>query len=149
MSSENYYHSINEMSLYNWKECQSGDLRFVRLDVTNGNEIDDSKCWDEVYNSFIQKFGLSKKLNEYLRQKNNLTKKYKEFAISGDRFVLNEINTIKERISDLEKQTGGGSIDDAVFYVSKSFGNFINEKKVTVVQFYTAYNKLVEDGKKN
>lgn len=149
MSNESYYTNIDDMPLYNWRKCQEGHVTFVRLNIEIGDEKTDLQSWDLVYNSFITKFGLSDKLLNYLRKKNQLTKKLREFAISGDRFILNEINVLKTSIAEFEKQTEKNGIDDAVFYVSKSFGNFINEKTVTVSQFYTAYNKLVEDGKKN
>lgn len=148
MSSVNYYLNIDEMPLYNWRKCQEGDITFVRLNTENGTKKTDLEAWDIVYNSFITKFGLSPKLLNYLRKKNQLTKKLKEYAISGDRFILNEINVLKSAVEDFEKQTGKSGLDDAVYYVSKSFGNFIDEKKVTVAQFYTAYYKLIEDGKK-
>lgn len=149
MSSVNYYLNIDEMPLYNWRKCQEGEVTFVRLNPEDGMEKTDLEAWDIVYNSFITKFGLSPKLLNYLRKKNQLTKKLKEYAISGDRFILNEINVLKSAVEDFEKQTGRSGLDDAVYYVSKSFGNFIDEKKVTVTQFYTAYYKLIEDGKKN
>ena len=139
MSSVNYYLNIDEMPLYNWRKCQEGEVTFVRLNPENGNKKTDLEAWDIVYNSFITKFGLSPKLLNYLRKKNQLTKKLKEYAISGDRFILNEINVLKSAVEEFEKQTGKSGLDDAVFYVSKSFGNFIDEKKVTVTQFYTAY----------
>lgn len=144
---KNYYSDIKDFPLYNWRECQAGKLNFARKKMSVGNEDMDSESWDAIYDSYIKVFGLGKELQTYLRKVDQVTRMLLEYAETGDRFLMNEINLIQSEIDQLNvEKKGGSSLDVAVVNMSKWMGGgFIEERKVTVSQFYTAYNEMLKD----
>ena len=153
-----YYLDIEDMPIYNWKKCRNGQLEYTRIDLSKGNEAKDSKAWEAVYDTYIKAFGFGKEFNNYLKLQQRRIRKLREFAINGDRFIWNEIEQLNNELRSIQKKFDGkDSIDDSIIYVSKWMGGMIDEKKVTVKQFYTAQMKMIEEyeqknmqnGKKN
>lgn len=148
-----YYTSIDDMPLYNWRKCTGGDKKYARIDMNVGDEAQDIEAWRLVYDSYINVFGLSKKFKEYITKKNAYIRALQKYAISGDNFDKNDVNVLRDELDKMELDFSGdrdSSLDDVVVYVSKWLGGgFIDEKKTTVRQFYTAYNKMIEHGKEN
>lgn len=147
-----YYNSLDEFPLFNWKHCVKGDVSFSRVNLENGNEKKDIEAFNNLYNEYLQTFGVPKDALHYYVLVGKLTRLYKEYAISGDEFIFNEIELTLEEIELLDKKDDKSTtIDDIIVYVSKWLGGgFINEKTTTVKQFYTAYHKMIEDyGKKD
>jgi hypothetical protein len=149
----NYYLDIDDLPLINWKKCQNGHLIYTRKNSDVGTEEQDIEAWEQIYNSYLKAFGLSKKFKVYLVKQAKFIRLLKEYAINGDDFLWNEIEIVKSEIDEVTKVfdvKGNSSIDEAVVYVSKWIGSFIDESKVTTKQFYTAYHKMIEEnGKEN
>ena len=149
----NYYDSIDDISMYNWRKCISGDKRYTRINIEIGDEKQDLEAWKRIYDTYLSVFGLSKQYKEYLSKQSAYIRALKKYAISGDNFDKNDVNVLRAELDKMENDFSGdgtSSLDDVLVYVSKWLGGgFINEKKTTVRQFYTAYNKMIENGKEN
>lgn len=148
-----YYDSIDEISMYNWRKCISGDKRYTRINIEIGDEKQDLDAWKRIYDTYLSLFGLSKQYKEYLSKQSAYIRALKKYAISGDDFDKNDVNVLRAELDKMERDfsgDGSSSLDDVIVYVSKWLGGgFIDEKKTTVRQFYTAYNKMIEHGKEN
>jgi hypothetical protein len=149
---KNYFTDIDDFSISNWKKCQEGKFEYTRKNIEKGDAKQDIEAWELIYSSYIDFFGFSKKFENYLMLQKQYIEKLKEYAIDGDRFIWNEINSLKSEMDAIVSEIGGkpDTLDSAIIHVSKWMGGgFINEKKTTVKQFYSAYDKMIEDGKKN
>lgn len=136
MSERGYFNSIDDILLYNWRKCVAGELKYVRTALNAGNEKKDAEAWEKVYDSYLAEFGLGKEYEQYLTLKKELILKNCEFAISGDRFVLNRIEILEHEIDLLMQKKGETDLDTAIIYVSKWFGSMINDKEITAKMFF-------------
>lgn len=141
MSKNNYYNSIDDLLLYNWRHCLKGDIVYVRLDLSKGNEKDDILYWEKIYDSYLKEFGLGKDYEYYLELKLELAQKQCEFVLTGVRFLLNRIEVLEVLIHELMTRNTGGDLDTLIIYVSKWMGQIINDKTITTKMFL----KMVEE----
>ena len=54
-----YYETLDELPLYNWIECQRGEIKFVRKG-DSGTSEQDEMVWMDIYDEYIKQFGLGK-----------------------------------------------------------------------------------------
>lgn len=144
-----YFLDIDEMPLYNWRKCKAGDYTYCRNGHGEHSEHGDKDAWEKVYNSYITRFGFTKKTKIYYEKLQLHTRLLIEYATTGDRFLLNEISVIESELAKFRSEKE--NFDEMVVHVSKYMGGgFINEKETTVLQYYTALNEMIESyGKKN
>lgn len=136
-----HYTHIKDLPLYNWRECQEGNLEFTRKG-DEGDALTDSQAWDEIYNSFLQKFDQGRKFRQYYEKQDQLTEAYAEYAKTGDRFLMNDINVLRDELESLKRNDNPYTFEDSVADVSKWMGSVIDETKTTVLQFYTLHKRM-------
>lgn len=136
MSEQNYYRSVDDIILYNWRMCLKGELNHVRIDLGKGNAKDDAKHWEIVYDSYLEEFGIGSDHEYYNDLVIELIQKRCEFIISGERFILNRIEVLEVLIDELMNKGGGSDMDTVIIYVSKWMGQFINERNITARMFF-------------
>lgn len=148
MSEKHYYSDIDEMPLYNWKKCRSGDLRYTRKDIEKGTNKEDQAYWEKTHDTYLEQFGLGSGFIRYLELAIELAEANCEFVISDDRFTLNRIRQLEKEIEDLmNKGDNAGGMDVAIVYISKWMSSMVNEREVTVKMFYTMLHEYEKEAK--
>jgi len=134
------------MPLFNWIQCNNGKLEFTRKNDTGTPEMD-VITWENIYNDYLKKFGLSE---TYKRMLNAMKKKAVlelDFVITGDRFKLTEIEIEETRLKGMLENGGKGmTIEESLIYISKWLGTWLNTKQITVREYF---NLLEQYGKAN
>jgi len=151
MQENNYYNSLDDIPFYNWKQCMSGNLKFVRIDLSKGNKEDDEKYWELLYDSYLLEFGLGTDFEIYYDLKIELAHLHCDFVIKDDNFILNRINVLNKKIDDILNKGEKNGQDKIIIYLSKWVGSMINEKETSVRTIYTMseeYNKEMNELKK-
>jgi len=137
------------MPIWNWNQVhETGDLKYLLitdnykgLDDHNSEEM--AECWMDLYQQYIDEFGINDQFKRYMEKKKQLCAKISEYIQTGDKFKMNKINIleldIKAMVNDKEPQRFG----EVVAGVEKFFGFQIDDKKLTVQKYYN-YLKYIE-----
>ena len=140
---ERYYESIDEMFLNAWIKCNNEDLRYTRRTLTEGTEEEDSKQWEKLQNQYLERFGLPKDYQKYLRLQVNKAKAQLEYVITGKRFELNKITAIDFKINALtNKNSEEISIQKMLNHLSKMQGYTLTQYNTTVSQYFELIDTL-------
>ena len=142
---QGYYREIDEIPLRNYRRALSGELQYTRKDLDHGNEEDDRKAWTLVYDDYLREFGLGDRFEQLLELQMELIEVNIELAETGDRFLVNRANQLTADINRIMERTDGGDLDDAIAYVSKWVGSFIDERTITAKQFFKLLDTVVKD----
>lgn len=147
MNIDGYYKSIDDLPLDNWIKCNGGELKYVRINIENGNAQQDERIWESIYNSYIKEFGLDKMYKKMLDSMKKRAELELDYVISQDRFKLTLINIEISRFELLLSNAGiGMSIQESLIHLSRWMGSFINTKNITTREYFTL---LKEYGKAN
>jgi len=147
LNTQNYYKSIDDLPLNNWIKCNEGDLTYVRIKKDEGTEENDTLMWENIYDSYIEEFGLDKMYKKMLDSMRKRAELELDYVITGDRFKLTLINMEITRLEQLMSNAGVGmSIPESLIHLSRWMGSFINTKKITTREYFTL---LKEYGKAN
>jgi hypothetical protein len=147
LNTQNYYKSIDDLPLNNWIKCNEGDLTYVRIKKDEGTEENDTLMWENIYDSYIEEFGLDKMYKKMLDSMRKRAELELDYVITGDRFKLTLINMEITRLEQLMSNAGVGmSIPESLIHLSRWMGSFINTKNITTREYFTL---LKEYGKAN
>jgi len=137
------------MPLYNWIECNNGNIQYVRIDVNKEDKTneEDSIIWGKLYDEYIHKFGLS---DMYLRLLKVMQKKALlelNYVTTKEKFKLTEIEIEEVKLKGMLTNNGNGlTINESLIHLSKWIGYHLNPKRITVIEYF---NILKEYGKEN
>jgi hypothetical protein len=134
------------MPLHNWIKCNEGETEFIRKENIKDEGIDEIK-WMEIYDQYIDKYGLS---DVYIRLLKVMQKKALielEFVKTNERFKLTEIEVQETKLKSMLANNGNGmSIDESLVHLSKWCGYRLNQMEISVVEYF---NILKQYGKAN
>jgi hypothetical protein len=143
---ERYYNSISELPLANWIQCNKGNIEFVRRGKS-GDSYNDAVIWGKIFDSYIERFGLSpllKRLYEVQKKKANYEC---EYIISRDDFKLTLISLEETKLQEMISNAGEGmDIQTTLVHLSKWLGYHLDENIITT-EYY--FNTLKQYGKEN
>ena len=137
------------MPLYNWIECNNGNIQYVRIDVNKEDKTneEDSIIWGKLYDEYIHQFGLS---DMYLRLLKVMQKKALlelNYVTTKEKFKLTEIEIEEVKLKGMLTNNGNGlTINESLIHLSKWIGYHLNPKRITVIEYF---NILKEYGKEN
>lgn len=138
---EKYYLKIDECPLKAWRKANEHDFTHLRKGK-QGNETDDFKAWELLYNDFIRVIGLTPEFEQYLqliKDKIEAIKQYLNSVKNGmrDRFLLNRINILDGQIQQFNQTGGKGlTIAEILPKLSKMQGYHIKETEITVLDYF-------------
>ena len=147
-----HYNNISEMPVYNWRMCNEGNPEYTRLDINKGTMQEDSAAWDSVYDSYITKFGLGKEYLRVLEIRKDVALLQCDLVITDDKFLNNKIKRLNRELDEILSKPVEGDVTSCVIHLSKWCGYRVNEKEVTVLEFYTMlqeYKKEIEAQKEH
>ena len=137
------------MPLFNWRKCIDGNLVYVRKESSlNGTQnAKDEQYWLILFDEYIQKYGLGKVYKKWIDIAAKKSILESDFVLTRNRFKLTEIEIQEHKLkSMLENKGEGTSIEKSLIHLSKWMGYRLNEKEVTVKEFF---DLMEEYGKAN
>ena len=141
------------LPVWNWNQVhETGDLKYLLITdnykgLEDHNTEEMSALWMDLYQQYIDEFGINDSFKRYMQKKQQLCAKISEYIQTGDKFKKNKINIleldIKAMVDDKEPQKFG----EVVAGVEKFFGFQIDPKVLTVQKYYN-YLKYIESNVK-
>ena len=131
-----YYETLDELPLYNWIECQRGEIKFVRKG-DSGTSEQDEMVWMDIYDEYIKEFGLGKlhiKMLEAMKKKALLQLEYVE---KRDAFQMTLIEMQITKLDGLLANKGSGiTIEQTLVHLSKWIGHWLNTKTLKAKEYF-------------
>lgn len=150
------YKSIEELPIYNFHKIMiTSDLSYLLKEEIKEKKfvkIHDQleKQWDNLYNEYLDHFGLSKNYKQIIDQETKICKLLIKRWLKNDRSMENiiEIEEIKlKELNQTKKKTSTFEEDIAIIEQHRKIG--LDPHKTSVKMFYT-YVKMIQDyGEKN
>ena len=139
-----YYTTIEDMPVYNWvKINEKNDLSFMLIGSTK--KIDNKKLregFEVLKDEYIDTFGISESYKKILEAKIEIAKLQIDMSLNNDNFLQNFIDM---RLSDIEQQlvkTENSSHLKTKMNLEKYLGFRINEKEISVKEYYSYLNEM-------
>jgi hypothetical protein len=149
---KNHFDSIHNLPVYNWFKCRDNqDLSYLLKDEskhgsTEGVDFEElHSVYLDIITEFFTEFGQTTGLKKEVKLISKIVDSNILFIKTGDRFLLNNIYVMEERLrvmkldaidKSLKIDTKKESKKD-IATVGSSIGGFVDTKKVVVSQFYT------------
>lgn len=144
----NYYVSIDEFPLWNWRQCVEGLLNYTRINPKKGKDKNDLLAWEKLFDQNIERFGLAGDHERIIELKLELANLQCDYCIENSPFLLNRIKVLQADIKDiLERAQEGATIDECLMALSKWMGFRLDQKVITVVEFNTYLKAYQAEGK--
>jgi len=144
---ESYYSEIDDIPLYNWGECEKGNIRYVNK--SNKSSKKDVLRWSNLYNKYIDRYGLGEDFKEILRIKKKLIYLRCLYVKTSNKKILNQIGIDKKRLTSIEGTSIEGlTVDETLVHLSKWIGYRIDKKKISIVEYKTLIEEYGREHKK-
>lgn len=144
-----FYNSIEDMPIYNWFKVNStGDLRFCL--IKHKSKYDNLKAkqsFDALYTEYIDTFGIGESYKKVLELKAHIIDLKIDRQIMDDPFIDNWINIAEIDLAELNAQTNKTNTNEVKVHLEKYLGFRLNEKEVSVKEYYTYLNVMATDRK--
>jgi len=135
-----FWESIDDMVLFDWKNCMDGKVEFVNKQ--RKKHPDNVHKWEQLHDQFLKRFGIGKKFEKYLELVREKSLLECDVVLTGERFKLNRIEIIEQKIKSLQMNFGDGqTIEKSLVHLSKWMNCRLNIKELTVVEFYEIVNE--------
>jgi len=146
----NYYNSITELPIYNFDVlCKTGDFTYLLKDGNDKlpTELDEVKLWSDIYNEFLDTFGLSDNFKKYLKYRHKATQLYKEAYVDGKKHKITFAKLADLKAIDAIKESNEGDLSRTSASLSKFYGFRINPLEISVKEYYSyVYQAQKENG---
>lgn len=145
------YSSIDDLPQWNWNKVhETENLAYLKkLDNYRKLEVDEGQVlidiWHEIYNEYLDEFGLSKEYLDMLEHKKRIARMKNEFIQTDNRSLLNFIKIEEMELAATFDKTEGLSFEQVVVGIERIQRQHIDVKKITVYQ----YNNYIRTLKEN
>ena len=131
--------------MYNWDECQKGNLRWVNKNGVSTKK--DFERFEILQDQYIERYDLQDEMIKFLKIKITLTKLRLMYIETGVRMLLKQIeietaNLLKSDPSNIE----GMTVDESLAWLRTQVPSWIDKKIITIVEFRDLLN---EYGRRN
>lgn len=128
---------IDELPLYNWIKCTQSEIKYTRKDLNVGNDAKDGNAWENIFDSYINEFGLSKLHKDMLKAMQKKAQLQLDYVITKDRFKLTKLEVETEKMKVMLSNRGEGmTIEQSLVHLSKWIGHWIDSKKLTTREYF-------------
>lgn len=141
---KDYLTNIDEISVYNWRKCQEGDLTFTRKNKA-GNKANDILAWELVMDSYYARFGLGKDFERVLELRKEIALLQCDFVIEDDNFLLNRIRRLSVELEEILNKKSEGDLTTALIHITKWIGSSVRERETTVLELYTMLGEMKKE----
>jgi hypothetical protein len=139
------YESIDEMPIYNWFKCV--ELKDYSYCAKDKNKSDLEACqirFSELYAEYIDTFGISQQLNDILSLQNEILVLKIDLTLTKDNGIKTFIELKELELAD-KLNIKQSKTNTAKVAIEKYLGFRINEKEVTVKEYYDYLQAIKED----
>lgn len=136
-----YYSGIEDISLYNFMKCASGDYRYARIvfDLRSEATKQDEAAWDVIMDTRIEKYGLQKDYMEYLKLRVKISEAQLQYLVDNSRRAQNAVRLFEVKLKDLEtKMSWGISYEKTLVILSEKMKMILNAKEITADFYFNA-----------
>lgn len=153
MKSRSYYKTIYECPISEWilaKESLNNEflkkksLWKLETEIDKDNSDHGNVIFISLLDQIWLKFGQDEKTKEILDLKKELIELYEQMIQDDERFNINYIEPLEDKLRLLEKPSTAKKIkfSEEIGAVSKNFGELMNPKKVTIYEYLIAASTL-------
>lgn len=142
-----YYENIDEIPIYNWfKISETNDLSFMVKDKKGKFDRSTAlKKYEQLYDQYINEFGFGESFEKNLMLRSNIVSLKIEKAVTGNNFLNNFIRQAEIDLKDSMTMANRVSITETKVHVEKYVGFRLNEREVSVRDFYTYLKVMSKD----
>ena len=133
--SEKYYSELNDIPLYNFEKCLSGDYRFICLHQPEKWSKHEFNAFLLIYEKYIQKYQKKELVNKVNILKTLIELHYM-YAATNDKSFLTQIDIKKSQLPKTHEKTESNTTQTLVV-LSKFMGYRLNPREISVDEFYT------------
>jgi len=145
----NHYTSITEIPIYNFDVlCKTGDFNYLLKDGNSKlpEDLDEVALWSNIYNEFLDTFGLSKDFHKYLKLRAKATRLYKEALVDGKKHLVTFAKLADLQALDAIKTVEVGDLSTTSAALSKHLGFRINPMEIPVKEYYAYIHQPKDNG---
>jgi hypothetical protein len=144
-----YYTTIEDLPVYNWnKIIEAQKYNYILLNPLQ-KDYNENECKNQfalIYEEFIDVFGINEQLRGIIELQNEITIHKIDIAL-GEKSLEALLKLTETKLKKkLEKKESKGNLTKV--YIEKFLGFRLNEKEVTVYEYYN-YIKALENVEKN
>lgn len=142
------YNTIDEMPVYNWFKCiEVKDYKYClrNIYVAKNEDLAIYKAqFEALYSEFIDTFGISDHLRDIIELQNEIMVYEIDKVLTGDKTLQFDIEMMQLKLADKlkVKQSKANTTKVAI---EKYLGFRLNEKEVTVLEYYNYLEAIKED----
>lgn len=143
------YESIEDMPVYNWFKCvENKDYKYCLVDIKKYKDaylLKCTECFSKLYAEYIDTFGISKQLEDILNIQNQIAVYKINIALgkkSDKTFLSIKETELKEKLEAKQVKTNTTKV-----IIEKYLGFRLNEKEVTVKDYYNYLEVIKENGR--
>lgn len=152
--SEKYYTQLDEISLFNWQRCLEGKHYFMlkKAPSSERNETEqreDYIAFQKLYNTYLEKYGLTEQYKKYLESQENVLKCRFNFCDTGNKewVTAESIHYRDMQRLDPSKQKGM-TIGQLMVHLNKWMGGqWIRTRDISVEEFHNLIEEYEQSNK--
>lgn len=152
---EKLFSSIDDLPQWNWSMIhKTGNLSYLKkLDSYRKIEEDNTNVlesiWLNIYDEYLEEFGLSKEYRDILERKKEIARLKNEFIMTDNRSLLNFIKIEEIELEATFDKSESMSFESVVIGIERMQKVSIDVKKITVYEYNNYLRTLKEqkDGK--
>ena len=152
---EKLFSSIDDLPQWNWSMIhKTGNLSYLKkLDSYRKIEEDNTNVlesiWLNIYDEYLEEFGLSKEYKDILERKKEIARLKNEFIMTDNRSLLNFIKIEEIELEATFDKYESMSLESVVIGIERMQKVSIDVKKITVYEYNNYLRTLKEqkDGK--
>jgi hypothetical protein len=145
-----YFENIDEIPVHNWfKIAETNDMKFMLK--KNKSKFDRSKAlkkYEELQRQYFEEFGFGESYEKTLMTRANIVSLKIEKLITGNDFLINFIKQAEIDLNDSFRNAEKINILETKIHIEKYIGFRLNDRDVSVKEFYTYLNVMSKDSKK-
>lgn len=140
------FESIEDMPVWNWfKIYETNELSYILLTPPKNTEKLSSelkKAWENIYNQFIDFFGVSDNYRKILELKREICIRETERIIYEDESQQTFKEVAQYELDVLLKRQTNQTMEDMTLAIEERYRFPIDEKKVSVKKYYSYLKSL-------
>jgi hypothetical protein len=140
---EKYYLTVDLCPLRSWRLANEGDLTALRVNQNEGTPEQDLQAWEDLYNDFIQKIGLSQEFEEFINLMKEKVEAINVFIQTRERFKLNRIDQIDAELLVYRQTAGKGlTIEQVLPRLTDRYKVHFRERDLTVLEYFNLIKNI-------
>jgi len=140
---KDYFNSIETLPIWNWwKIAETGNLIYLhKLEDYEGKEdYSLMTLWNKLQDEYLNEFGITREFREMLTLKKRWIDVKSKFLITGERFLLNEIEEIEIDLDETNANKIEVKKDETVIMLEQKLNFPLDPKKMSVKKYYNYIN---------